>query len=267
MGCWARGGFDVEFRYVDRVQDAMEIIRDYPERSLHQVVLGGHGCNRGVFWSETMDLAYGDGGVADFYRELNKKLKLKSHLFLFACSTAAEPMSDEKLESQPWPQHVKEKVAEEQRKKFPTDPKMPSLEYTNFFHFTAAILSGVEVLASKPVLYHTALKQGVGADCMRGDTLTLTDEKRSQQPIWRCKDLRSVDELHIVKKCSSECGKECNTGMMTLEGAPEFNDCPLEGWLFSTPTTRKICTLPELKDQPTPYEEATAGKLGGAMGM
>eukprot|EP00929_Paragymnodinium_shiwhaense_P048142 TRINITY_DN24387_c0_g1_i1.p1 TRINITY_DN24387_c0_g1~~TRINITY_DN24387_c0_g1_i1.p1 ORF type:complete len:302 (+),score=48.02 TRINITY_DN24387_c0_g1_i1:404-1309(+) len=235
LRCWAMSphGYQVDLRFIRSFAEAEAAVSEYADRSLHQVVLAGHGNPTALHWGgfgrearPESTVAYGSSETDSLLKNLKPKMKLDSFLLLDACEVAWEYDNDmlARIKSHA----VRQRYQQNIDLKMPKNGSRPGLAYHNLFHYVASTMSGVSVTASKKTLYPHMFEKA-GGECLRGDALGFTNGTKSNVRIWQCKDLQSLEELQEEARCLSTCGVSCNTYQ---KGYPR--------WLMSGLLTKQI---------------------------
>eukprot|EP00929_Paragymnodinium_shiwhaense_P028427 TRINITY_DN16476_c0_g1_i2.p1 TRINITY_DN16476_c0_g1~~TRINITY_DN16476_c0_g1_i2.p1 ORF type:complete len:336 (-),score=30.01 TRINITY_DN16476_c0_g1_i2:429-1436(-) len=170
INCWQKRHYQVVMRRVSTTDEAMDVISKFPDRSIHHVILAGHGSPLGLSWggfSRWHGIMTKLGPTTkNFLRQLRQKLILVgSTVLLDSCSTAADTRLGQ-----------------------------------NFFKFVASHFPGSRVIGSQQDLSDDMFELAdLGADCIAADTVAFRElgdnvTAASAGGLPKCSEL-SVEEM------------------------------------------------------------------------
>mmetsp|Transcript_5863 Transcript_5863/g.13411 ORF Transcript_5863/g.13411 Transcript_5863/m.13411 type:complete len:470 (-) Transcript_5863:98-1507(-) len=238
LSCWAKRDYRVVLRIVDSVAAAQKIVTMFPRRSLHHVIIGGHGAARRIRFGEEVvgDFTVGEKESTRLLTLLREKLQISGSVLLDACDTARQVWVG-----------------------------------SNFFTWVGDLLPSRRVVAAEVDLSDSMWEQQDNHECLSSDSVVfkrdgvdVTAMRHAGRAL--CHDL-SVEEIEVwaseSKKCETYCGGTCATAA-SLWAADERVDAnvrldptkekySISGCIFSR---RMVCQLvPPPADQAEEEDE------------
>lgn len=198
LDCWASRGYEVVMRQIGTKAEANRVLDQFPDDSLHHVVLSGHGTSFLLAWGDGWDgqLIKGSSGTAKFLKHLREKIRINGTVLLDACLNAQDR----------------------------------AFGLQNLFEYVASKLPGRQVTASKISLSDPMWEsvqagedprevvEGAEDDfdetCQAGDRVKFVSNGTDQTAIRKrgrpnCKELK-LDEIEIFDSCLSRCRSSCS---------------------------------------------------------
>jgi len=223
ISCWISRGYEVVMRTVSGVPQASAVLDLFPEKSLHHVILGGHGTSTRLFFGtrrhDTPALEVETSATNKLLMKLRGKLLVDASVTLDACSTAKDRGFDD------W---------------FIGSRIVHGIKYGNraggtLFNYVASKLPGRKVTASK-VSLTDSMWTAPNNECITGDNVVFIENgenKTASRDLGKpnCKELseaeifdRAAEGLFCLSRCRSWCSNsvaEFSAALQAKVGAKE----------------------------------------------
>eukprot|EP00418_Pyrodinium_bahamense_P032451 CAMPEP_0179144136 /NCGR_PEP_ID=MMETSP0796-20121207/69408_1 /TAXON_ID=73915 /ORGANISM="Pyrodinium bahamense, Strain pbaha01" /LENGTH=467 /DNA_ID=CAMNT_0020844305 /DNA_START=3 /DNA_END=1406 /DNA_ORIENTATION=- len=183
VACWQQRGYSVVFRVVASTVQARVILNQFDDRSIHHVILGGHGTATTLKWGDGTDGKLKLNGWANnVLLKLRAKLLLNATVILDSCSSAADVS---------WGRNV--------------------------FTAVAHALPGRKIVGATVDLKESMWVQAPGTECLAGDSVIFAENgvtlmKVAEPGLPHCEEMTQNDIEHSLLqggRCLSGCRSRC----------------------------------------------------------